>query len=214
MKRILTILLLLVFYKVNGQNNHIENLADIDHGAAVSLNLHYDVPQGKFADMFKPTMAYGINLVTFHDNWTINYSLGRETFKPKADLLYYQVDDTSIGTVHYEDYTSTSAYLGFSYNFRVADHFWIFTGLNFGAYFTRFAYHSVDKYIDAAEDLHETNIYLAPKAGFTIPVSNSFFISIESKYNFFAPTGKVSDNAHVGTLYQSFANGVSVTYKF
>ncbi len=214
MKKSLLFFLIFTCFKVRAQQNSDINIDHFDHGVGITLSTDYDVPIGNLAYSFKPAIAYGVHLTTFNDNFNINYSVGYEVFKPKLDTFYYSVGAADYGTISYQNFSIFSAYLGPVYNFRAANQFWIFAGLNLGAYYTRYAYQSSDKYVFDNTDLHEKDLYIAPKAGFTFVLSNTLLISLQSKYNFFAPLGKTKYNSRVGTLYNSLASGITLTYKF
>ena len=231
MKKILFILFIVIFYNAQAQHTpiHINNnaphtyrgrdtsgisLEDFDQGAAVSVSADYDVPIARFAYVFKPAIAYTLHLKTFHDNFIYNYSIGYEVFKPKVDTFYYRVNDTGFGTQTFQNFTSVSAYIGVAYNIRATKRFWIYGGLNMGAYFTHYVDHSVDQFVDSSEDFHEEDLYIAPKIGITYVLSTNVLLSYESKYNLFAPLGQTSDNGRVGTLYNTIGNGISITFKF
>lgn len=211
MKKLLLIILAIGCFTARAQFRDVERF---DDGVALSVTTHYDLPVGNLGYTFKPAMAYGFNVIAFSDGWTGNCSIGYEVFKPKLNTFYYKADDTNIGKISYQDYSALSLYLGLAYNFHVTEKFWIFTGLNLGVYYTHYAYNLSDIYGEDFNDFHEKNLYGAPKAGVTFVLSNNILVSLESKYNFFSPLGKKPDNDRLVILYNSWANGVALTYKF
>lgn len=215
MKKLLLIILLgSICFKASAQYGSNVDIDRFDSGAAISLSADYDKPIANLGYTFAPSVSFGAHLMTFHDNFTFNYSLGYVAFKPKLDTFYYKADDVNIGTATYQNFTAVQAYLGFAYNLRLTDQFWLYGGLNMGAYFTHYYSHSEDVHFDSTDDFHDTDLYLAPKAGITYALSNSLLVSIEGKYNAFAPTGKKEYSPNVGTLYNSVATGIFLTYKF
>ncbi|WP_157750654.1 hypothetical protein [Mucilaginibacter gotjawali] len=174
----------------------------------------YDVPVGNLGYTFKPAIGYGVSVFSYHGNFTSSITIGYHAYKPKLDTFYYQVDQTNYGTVHYDNYTAISIYLGVAYNFEISDGVKVYAGLNLGAYYTHMAFHSSDLYVDDTENLGEKDAYLAPKIGFTYSLNDNVAIGIEGKYNLFAPTGRAADNPLVGTVYSSYAGSFILTYNF
>jgi hypothetical protein len=105
-------------------------------------------------------------------------------------------------------------YLGVAYNFELTEGVKAYGGVNFGAYFTHLVYHSVDEFINDNTDLHEENVYLAPKIGLNYAVGDNVTIGIEGKYNTFIIAGQKSDNARVGTINSSYAGNLILAYNF
>jgi hypothetical protein len=147
-------------------------------------------------------------------DFTMNLSLGYHNYKPKQDTFYYQATATEYGKVSYQNFPVYSFYLGLTYNFPVSDQLKIYGGFNLGAYYTHFVFRATDFAVDDNEDLHEEDVYLAPRIGVAYMINNNIGIGLEGKYNLFAPTGDKRYNDRVGTLYNSYSVGVRLIYNF
>ncbi|HWZ04838.1 MAG TPA: hypothetical protein VNX40_14575 [Mucilaginibacter sp.] len=180
----------------------------------VGLMGSYDVPVGNLAYTFKPAIGYGVSVFSYHGDFTSSVTIGYHAYKPKLDTFYYQVNQTNYGTIHYDNFTAISLYLGAAYNLQIMDGLKGYVGLNFGVYYTKMAFHSSDLFVDDTENLNEQDLYLAPKIGLTYSLNDNVAIGIEGKYNSFAPTGKKQDNPLVGTIYSSYAGSFILTYNF
>lgn len=205
-------LLFTVGSRVNAQYYRNTGQSDSDFG--ISIGADYDAPVGNLSYTFKPTFNYNLSVLRHYDNFTMNLTLGYHSYKAKQDTFYYQVSATDYGTVTYQPFTAYSLYLGLAYDLPVNDQLKVYGGINLGAYYVHFAFHSSDLVLNDNENFYEQELYFAPKVGFTYMLSDNIGVGIEGKYNFFAPTGKKIDNDRVGTLYNSYAAGVRLTYNF
>lgn len=205
----LTGLIAILFSSVKAQNSSTK-----DHSYGVALNAGYDVPVGNLGYTFKPAPTFGFTFLSYHDDLVLSATIGYHSYKPKQDTFYYAVDESNYGTIKYQNFTALSLYFGVAYNFELAEGIKAYGGINFGAYFTHSVYHSVDEFINDNSDLHDENIYLAPKIGLNYTVGDNVTIGIEGKYNTFIVAGKKSDNARVGTINSSYAGNLILTYNF
>jgi hypothetical protein len=180
----------------------------------VGLMAGYDVPVGNLSYTFKPAISYGLSAFSYHGDFTASLTIGYHAYQPKLDTFYYQVDATDYGTVHYDNFTVVSLYLGGAYNLQITDGLKGYAGLNFGIYYTRMAFHSSDLYVNDTENLNEQDLYLAPKLGLTYALNDNISLGVEAKYNSFAPTGQKQDNPLVGTIYSSYTGTFILTYNF
>jgi hypothetical protein len=200
---------------------------DYDSGNGLSINADYDAPLAKLANNFKPATNFGLSFKTFGDNRVSNVSIGYEVFNPKAAGFPYAVSDGSTGTETYSDFKAFSLVVGTAYNIKATEQFWIYGGLNAGAYFTHLNFQAVDKYSTDNEDLSGSYAHLAPKLGLTVAVSTNILLSLETRYNLIARVGSnSSQTSTIGTtsnsadkfdsftLYNSVSTGLSFTYKF
>lgn len=188
--------------------------SDSDSRYGVSLGTDYDVPVGNFAYTFKPAINYNLNLFQRVDHLTGSISFGYHKYKPKQDVFYYQVSDTEYGTVKYQDFPAFSFYLGLTYDLPLGERINLHAGINLGAYYTHLVFLADDYLGGEHDDLHERDVYLAPRLGFTYTLTDSIDIGMEGKYNFFAPGGHSEYGDRVGTLYNSYSAGVRLIYNF
>jgi outer membrane protein W len=186
----------------------------------LALGSDYDAPVGNLAYSFKPAINYNFSVIRYSDNFSMNFTAGYHQYKPKQDTFYYALESTQVGlgpqygTIAYGNFTVYSFYLGLNYHLTITDQFKAYCGVNLGAYMTHFIYHSSDLLEDDNEDLHEEDLYLAPKLGFTYMLNDNIGLGLEGKYNLFAPTGDKQYNDRVGTLYNSYSAGIRLTYNF
>jgi len=188
------------------------NNSDSNYG--ISIGTDYDTPIGNLGYTFKPALNYNVNLFKHSGDFTASVSIGYHVYKPKQDTFYYAATATDFGTAVYQNFTVVSFYLGGTYDYPVTDQFKIYGGVNLGLYNTHLAFHSVDFLVDDTEDLHEQDLYFAPRLGFTYMFDDNVGIGLEGKYNFFAPTGKKQFDDRIGTLYNSWSAGIRLTYNF
>ncbi|MGZ3752407.1 MAG: hypothetical protein ACXVI9_08535 [Mucilaginibacter sp.] len=186
--------------------------SESDYG--ISIGSDYDAPVGNFSYTFKPAINYNLNLLRHSGDFTMNLSFGYHMYKPKQDTFYYQVSNTEYGKVSYQNFPVYSFYLGMIYNFPVNDQLKLYGGINLGAYNTHFVFRATDFMVDDHEDLHEEDVYLAPRIGLAYLIDEHVGIGLEGKYNFFAPAGDSRYNSRVGTLYNSYSVGVRLIYNF
>lgn len=192
-----------------------------DSRYGISVGTDYDVPVGNFSYTFKPTINYNLSFLMTSGSVTGSVNFGYHNYKAKQDTFYYQViyteggkDHTDYGSVHYENFPVYSIYLGLVYNLELSEQLKVYAGANLGAYYTHFVFQAKDVLGGSNTDLHERDLYIAPRLGFTYSVSKNIGIGIEGKYNFFAPTGDSRYSDRVGTLYNSCSAGVRLTYYF
>jgi hypothetical protein len=185
-----------------------------DNAYSIALSTGYDVPVGDLTYTFKPAVTYGISFMKTRNDFTVSVNFGHQVYKPKLDTFYYRVDASNYGTIHYDNFTITSLYLGATYNLENSDNLKAYGGFNFGIYYTHMIYHSSDEYLVDDSDLNEEDLYLAPKLGLTYLITDNIGLGIECKYNLFTPSGQKADNPAVGTLYNSYAGNVVLTYNF
>ena len=186
----------------------------------VAVGSDYDSPVGNFSYTFKPAINYNASFLWYYGDFSMNFTAGYHEYKPKQDTFYYELESTQMGfnsqygSVSYGNFRVYSFYLGLNYHLTITDQFKVYCGLNLGEYTTHFVFHSADLLEEQNEDLHETDIYLAPKLGITYMLNDNIGIGIEGKYNLFAPSGDARYNDRVGTLYNSYSTGVRLSYNF
>jgi hypothetical protein len=191
-----------------------------DSHYGISIGSDYDAPVGNLSYTFKPAINYNASFLWYHGDFSMNFTAGYHQYKPKQDTFYYELASTQAGystqygTISYGNFPVYSFYIGLNYHLTVTDQFKAYCGLNLGAYFTHLVYHSADLLAGDNEDLHEEDVYLAPKLGVTYMLSDNIGIGIEGKYNLFAPEGNKRYNDRVGTLYNSYSAGVRLSYNF
>lgn len=207
-----SIAFVITFFSVTSARAQWDTNSDYRYGIALSAG--YDAPVGNLSYSFKPAITYGLTGLIYKGNWASSITFGYHAYKPKQDIFYYQVDASNYGTISYRDFTVGSLYLGGAYNLKLSDHLTVSPGVNLGLYYTHFVYNSSDIFIEDSGDLHENDLYLAPKLDFTLSVSENISIGVEGKYNFFAPLGTKTYNDRVGTLYNSYTGNLVLTYNF
>jgi len=192
-----------------------------DSKYGISIGTDYDVPVGNFSYTFKPTMNYNLSFLMTSGSLTGSVNFGYHNYKAKQDTFYYQViytedgrDHLDYGSVHYENFPVYSIYLGLVYNLELSEQLKIYAGANLGAYYTHFVFQAKDVQGGSNTDLHERDLYIAPRLGLTYSLANNIGIGMEGKYNFFAPTGDSRYSDRVGTLYNSYSVGVRLIYNF
>jgi len=192
-----------------------------DSRYGISVGTDYDAPVGNFSYTFKPAMNYNLSFLMTSGSLTGSVNFGYHNYKAKQDTFYYQViytedgrDHLDYGSVHYENFPVYSIYLGLVYNLELSEQLKVYAGANLGAYYTHFVFQARDVQGGSNTDLHERDLYIAPRLGFTYSLANNIGIGIEGKYNLFAPTGDSRYSDRVGTLYNSYSAGVRLTYYF
>ena len=204
------IILVFTYFSAKAQYSYGDN--NPSYGIAVSAG--YEAPIANLAYTFKAAPAYEFKVLSYHDNITINGSIGYRAFKPKLDTFYYAVDEANYGTIEYQNFTVLSLYIGGAYNLEINDGLKVYAGFDLGAYYTHMVYHLTDEFEDQNADLHQEDAYLAPKLGFTYSINDNMALGIEAKYNLFSPVGQKVDNPAVGTLYNSYSGHLVLTYNF
>lgn len=188
-----------------------DNGSNFDSGYGIVFGVGYDAPLGNLKNVYKPATNYSIGVSSFMSDITVSLTLGYHAYKPKDDLVT-SGDVENISTI-FSDYRVYSAYAGVVYNLNLSDDMRLYGGGNIGLYSTHYAFSSTDNVGEFIVDLRERDIYLAPRLGFIFALTNNIGLSLESKYNFFAPTGK-SDYDSAGTFYTSVAAQAAITFKF
>lgn len=209
---IIPIIVVMTVFSCSSAKAQRNSSSDSQYG--VSIGSDYDAPVGNFAYTFKPAINYNLNLLRHSGDFTMNLSFGYHMYKPKQDTFYYQASATEYGKVSYQNFPVYSFYLGLIYNLPITDQLKIYTGFNLGAYNTHFVFVATDFLVDDHEDLHEQDLYLAPRLGVAYMIDNHLGIGLEGKYNLFAPTGDSQYNSRVGTLYNSYSVGGRLIYNF
>jgi len=185
--------------------------SNFDSGYGIVFGVGYDAPLGNLKNVYKPAINYSIGVSRFMSDFTVSLTLGYHAYKPKDDLVTSgDIENTS---TLFSDYRVYSAYAGIVYNLNLADNVRLYGGGNIGLYSTHYAFSSTDNVSEFIVDLRERDVYLAPRLGLIFALTNNIGLSLESKYNFFAPTGK-SDYASSGTFYTSVAAQAAITFKF
>jgi hypothetical protein len=192
-----------------------------DTSHAIAIGIDYDAPVGDFSYTFKPTTNYNLSFLLNSGDLTGSVNFGYHNYKARQDTFYYLVtytddgkDHTEYGHVHYENFPVYSFYLGLVYNLELAEQLKVYGGFNLGVYYTHFVFQASDVLGGSNTDLHEQDLYIAPRLGCTWLLTKSIGVGIEGKYNFFAPTGDSRYTDRVGTLYNSYSTGVRLIYNF
>ncbi|HEY0055756.1 MAG TPA: hypothetical protein VGB63_10400 [Pedobacter sp.] len=185
----------------------------------VQVGADYDTPVGSWAHTYKPVVAYHADFLWFADEntKTINFTVGYNTFKPKADTLYFLTKEgEDYGYIVNSDYETYTAYVGWMRNFSLTETFKVGLGFNFGAYFS----HYTTSGTAGSSDMGDINAYLAAKTGVLFDLSNRLQLNVQAKYNGFTPTGKndptmpVFNDSRLGTVNYTWAAGLALAYKF
>ena len=184
---------------------------NFDSGYGIVFGVGYDAPLGNLKNVYKPAINYNLGVSRFMNDFTVSLTLGYHAYKTKDDLI--TAGDIENTSTIFSDYRVYSAYAGAVYNLNLADDVRLYGGGNIGLYFTHYAFSSTDNVSEFIVDLRERDIYLAPRLGFIFALTNNIGLSLESKYNFFAPIGK-SDYGSSGTFYTSVAAQAAITFKF
>ncbi|WP_091152220.1 hypothetical protein [Mucilaginibacter pineti] len=192
--------------------------SNFDSGLALSFGAAYDAPLGDFGQFFKPAVNYNVSLLNYFEDFTVGLTLGYHSYKPK-DQISYDTGDATDGTtdvidisVAYKNFKVYSAYLSGVYNINLADDFRVYLGANLGTYHTQSAFSYIVDDVETTSSTSQTQLYTAPKLGVTFPVSSSFGISVETKYNvFFA--GSSADGSSFGSSVKTFSGGVNLNFK-
>jgi hypothetical protein len=181
----------------------------------ISIGSDYDVPVGNFAYTFKPAINFNLNLQHQYGDFTTSVSFGYHVYKPKMDTFYYAVTNADYGTEVYQNFPVYSFYLGGAYNLKLADQLKVYGGIDFGVYLTHYQVESNDFTEDSNQNLHQEDLYMAARLGFTYMLTDHVGLGLEGKYNFFLPTGSTDDyDSMVGTMYNSWSVGVRLIYNF
>ncbi len=159
--------------------------AQYDVKYAIAIGTDYDAPVGNFSYTFKPATNCNLSFTGNSGNITGSVNFGYHNYKTKQDTFYYQVSDTEYGRVHYQNFPVYSFYLGWVYNLELTEKLKVYGGINLGLYYTHFVFQARDFIGGSNTDLHEEDVYFAPRLGFSYPLTENVGIGIESKYNFF-----------------------------
>lgn len=182
---------------------------NFDSGLALSFGAAYDAPLGDFGQVFKPAINYNVSLLNYFEDFTVGLTLGYHSYKPKDDISNDTGDETT-DFFENKNFKVYSAYLSGVYNINLADDFRVFLGANLGTYHTQSAVSYIVDDIETTSSTSQTQLYTAPKLGVTFPVSSSFGISVEAKYNvFFAGSSADGSSSSVKT----FSGGVNLNFK-
>jgi len=185
-----------------------------DSGYGISLSAEYDAPAADLATTFKPAPALNLGVVRSFGDFTFNATLGYHVYSPKQAVFYYDDGAGGQGTIVYQNYPVYAFYVGAVYNLQLSDAVKLYAGLNWGLYYTHYAYDAEDQFSSNSIDLNEEELYVAPKIGLTYLLGGQISLGIEAKYNFFTPEGNSDTSPDVGTVYKSYAAGVVLTYRF
>lgn len=202
-----------------------------DSGYGIMFGVGYDAPLGVLKDAYKPTLAYNLGLTKAVNNLTFSFSLGYHSYKPREIDLGFLNDGSSdnnsvsveLSSLVFSNYKIYSAYFGAIYNVDVAEGVKVYGGANLGFYQAHYVVLDPELVIDENTDAgdieanllkqRDLDFYVAPRLGLTFALNENIDLSLESKYNFFAPTGH-SQGGGAGTFFTSATGLVAVTFKF
>lgn len=209
------------------------NSDDVGYGEAASrygikFGVATDIPLGKLKDIYKPGTSIDGNFLTYWGNFTFSAGIGYRSFSPKHETEDLIIDDgsgyyTNAGSITYQSFSSVILAAGAVYNFNLSRRAVLFAGLNAGQYFSSYGYSvtSTDgSYNEEGSTSVESQSYIAPKLGLGFKLSGNFQLDVEARYNvFFTPLNynydfSTGSSSSSGTVYNSFAAGVSLSYRF
>jgi hypothetical protein len=189
--------------------------SNFDSGYGITFGAGIDAPLGNLKSIYKPAVDYSLGVTHFMGNFTVSLNLGYHNYKPKDDVVSQTdiaVDDVPV-TI-FSNYKVYSGYAGIAYNVDLSENARLYGGANIGGYHTHYAYLLVDPNGDyVSANLRNINFYIAPRLGVMFAATNHVGISLEAKYNFFAPL-KESESQSSGTFYTAVAGLAGVTYRF
>jgi len=194
----------------------------------IKFGLATDIPLGNLKSIYKAGTSIDANFMKYWGNFTFGAGIGYRSFSPKHESEDLIADDgsgysTSTGSITYQNFSSVILMASAVYNFNLSRRAVLFAGLNAGQYFSSYGYSitSTDgSYDEEGSTSAESQSYIAPKLGLGFRLPNNFQLDVEARYNvFFTPltysyntwSGSSSSS---GTVYNSFAAGVSLSYRF
>jgi hypothetical protein len=192
-----------------------------ESGYGIAFGIGYDAPLGYLKDIYKPAIAYNLGISRFLGNFTIGLNAAYHAYKPKDGLITVEVDGSEGADPQVTDYsnifTKLKVFEGYAsavYNIDVADGVKLNGGLNLGGYYTVnvVPYFTSDETVVPLEQ-HLRNFYVAPRLGFVFLVSDQIALTLDGKYNFFAPTAKSQYDTGTGTFYTTVAVQAGVIVK-
>lgn len=154
----------------------------------------------------------------------LGFSLGYSKFKPKADTLYFLIEDqfgsTGYGTAAYKDQTTIQLTVSYFWVFPIVqDRIEFLLGAELGYYYTHFEYYlDNDQQSTYGEEI-DSNIALVPFASVGFNVTDHIRIAPYFKYNFVVSTSgsdwaSIYFDTTIDYFQYFYSAGVSVGYTF
>jgi hypothetical protein len=186
---------------------------------SVELGAGIDVPLGNLKDSYKA--APYVEGIFSRDlgHFTISIGAGYRAFTPSQSTVTTPVGDGTDQTINIANFTSYQFYTSAVYNFDLSSNVVLFTGINLGSYITTYGASANSDNFAVSANQTEEEAYVAPKIGVGFKLG-AVQLNLSARYNLFYTGGYVAYDStyggysNSGTLYQSIAGGVSVSYHF
>jgi len=189
------------------------------NGWGITVSGGYDATTTDMRSVYGGAPTFSIGVVKSLNDFTFNVSIGHVSYKPKVDTSFIYADNTTVGYVHYGNFSSLEFYVGAAYNVEIADQAKLYFGLNLGSYANSFTFdeNTVDGNFSASSS--SKAICVAPKIGINFIISSHWSFAIEGRYNIESGGSSSSSTSNEDVSYsissiKTFTTSGAFTYYF
>lgn len=194
----------------------------------LSLSPKLHIPLGKMSWSYKPAVGAELNFSRINTKRgaqsAYGFSFGYASFAPKADTLYYVVDQggvdgASLGKAAYSAFKMYHLKVTLDYAFPIGKKNAITYGVDIGIVYGKRTVYFEDA--TGTNDLEELGAWgtLSPWLGFEFIMSENFSLVPNVSYTVMMHAGSSDVNSYsynpsAGFIYQFFTPGISINYNF
>ncbi|GAB2701314.1 hypothetical protein GCM10027037_28100 [Mucilaginibacter koreensis] len=190
-------------------------------GFGLTGGVNIDVPMHNLKEIYKASPSGEVGLQYYYNNWVFGLHGSYRVLQPKQST-FYEADQ--YGTVYsatsFGSYVSYGFYLSAMYQFPINPKVRLVAGINSGNYFSSYKFISLDAVSGAtfSGSASEPQGYIAPKLGLSFRLTEDVSLGVHTQYNVFGNYSYSYNSregaSESGTIYTSWASGVSLSYRF
>ena len=172
---------------------------------------------------YKPTIGYRINYLKAKEKSIINFGIGYDLFKPKADTLYYLIGSNAYGQVAYSNFTAIPAYFGITKSLSKNNiPLKLEYGIDLGILFYGYSFNAVERGRTFSPTTIEGLGNICPRAGIKYELNKSLSINwrtgIHLLFTFLGGDKEAINFATAQkqsiTFFSLFSSGIGISYVF
>jgi hypothetical protein len=202
---------------VLGGSSHNSGGYTAQDGWLVSLNGGYESPLGDLKEIYKGAPTFGVTVRKRMGSLVYSGTIDYRKYKPKQSTFTYTDEDVYSYTATYGDYSGIGLYGGVAYELPLGGLVSIYGGVNGGYMITKYEMSMQDgEDVILSESASTSAIYIGPKAGFNVAVSNNMSIGVEARYSL-GVVGANYNSREGGSVtpgFNSYAGNLFLTYSF
>jgi hypothetical protein len=202
---------------VLGGSSHNSGGYTAQDGWLVSLNGGYESPLGDLKEIYKGAPTFGVTVRKRMGSLVYSGTIDYRKYKPKQSTFTYTDEDVYSYTATYGDYSGIGLYGGIAYELPLGGLVSIYGGVNGGYMITKYEMSMQDgEDVILSESASTSAIYIGPKAGFNVAVSNNMSIGVEARYSL-GVVGANYNSREGGSVtpgFNSYAGNLFLTYSF